>query len=64
MKTFQMKSQFFQNILFSPATEKQWYLHLKSVWSEINLPVAENEVVCKFFARIYYSDGCGKNARL
>ena len=53
-----------EHSLFPPVTERQSYLHLKSVWSEINPPVAENQLVGKFFAGTYYSDSHGKKAGL
>ena len=53
-----------EHFLFPPVTERQSYLHLKFVWSEIYPPVAENQLVRKFFAGIYYSDTRGKKARL
>ena len=53
-----------EHSLFPPATKRQSFLHLKSVWSEIKPPVAENQLVGKFFAGIYYSDNCGKKAGL
>ena len=53
-----------EHSLFPPVTERQSYLHLKPVWSEINPPVAEYQLVGKFFAGIYYSDSRGKKVGL
>ena len=64
MKTSDEEPIFPQHSLFPPVTERQSYLHLKSVWSKINPPVAENQLVGKFFVGIYYSDSLGKKAGL
>ena len=58
------KPIFPEHSLFPPVTERQCYLNFKSVWSQINSPIAENQLVGKVFAGIYYSDCHGKKAGL
>ena len=64
MKTSDKEPIFPEHSLFPAVAEKQCYLHIKSIWSEINPPVAEKQLVGKFFARIYCSDSRGKKVDL